>query len=44
MVLRRSFLFNEPYDERYFIGFEDFELALRAFAGCRPLRVILSTV
>ena len=40
VVLRRSFLFNEPYDERYFIGFEDFELALRAFAGRRPLRVI----
>jgi GT2 family glycosyltransferase len=42
VVLRRSFLFNEPYDERYFIGFEDFELALRAFAGrCGSL---LSTV
>src|SRR5262249_39578945 len=39
VVLRRSFLLNEPYDERYFVGFEDFDLALRAFTGCRPLRV-----
>jgi glycosyltransferase involved in cell wall biosynthesis len=40
VVLRRSFLRNEPYDERSFVGFEDFELALRAFTGRRPLRVV----
>src|SRR5262249_16159534 len=39
VVLRRSFLLNEPYDEGYFVGFEDFDLALRAFTGWRPLRV-----
>jgi glycosyltransferase involved in cell wall biosynthesis/GT2 family glycosyltransferase len=39
VLLRRSFLSDEPYDERYFVGFEDFELALRRFACGRPLRV-----
>jgi glycosyltransferase involved in cell wall biosynthesis len=39
VVLRRSFLLNEPYDERYFVGFEDFELALRAFACGKPMRL-----
>ncbi len=39
VVLRRSVLFDSPYDERYFVGFEDFDLALRAFAGGRPLRL-----
>ena len=39
VLLRRSVLFASPYDERYFIGFEDFDLALRAFTGGRPLRV-----
>ena len=38
-MLRRSLLLDNPYDERYFIGFEDFDIALRAFNGCRPLRV-----
>jgi O-antigen biosynthesis protein len=38
-VMRRSFLLNEPYDERYFVGFEDFELALRAFTHRRPMRL-----
>jgi O-antigen biosynthesis protein len=39
VVLRRSLLLNRPYDERYFIGFEDFDLALDAFTEDRPLRV-----
>jgi hypothetical protein len=39
VVMRRSFLLNEPYDERYFVGFEDFELALRAFTRQKPMRV-----
>ena len=39
VVLRRSLLLDNRYDERYFIGFEDFDLALRTFNGCRPLRV-----
>jgi hypothetical protein len=38
-VMRRSFLLNEPYDERYFVGFEDFELALRAFTRHNSMRV-----
>jgi glycosyltransferase involved in cell wall biosynthesis len=39
VVMRRSFLLNEPYDERYFVGFEDFELALRAFTRRQPMRL-----
>ena len=39
VVMRRSFLLNEPYDERYFVGFEDFELALRAFTRHQPMRL-----
>jgi glycosyltransferase involved in cell wall biosynthesis/GT2 family glycosyltransferase len=39
VVLRRSLLLENPYDEGYFIGFEDFDLALRAFTRGRPLRV-----
>ncbi len=38
-VMRRAFLLDEPYDERYFVGFEDFELALRAFTRRQPMRV-----
>ena len=38
-VMRRSFLLDEPYDERYFVGFEDFELALRAFTRGQPMRL-----
>jgi glycosyltransferase involved in cell wall biosynthesis len=39
-VMRRSFLLNEPYDERYVVGFEDFELALRTFTRRRPMRLM----
>ncbi len=39
VILRRSFLLNNPYDERYFVGFEDFDLALRAFTSGHPLRL-----
>jgi glycosyltransferase involved in cell wall biosynthesis len=39
VILRRSLLLDDPYDERYFIGFEDFDLALREFTRGRPLRV-----
>lgn len=39
VVLRRSLLLDDPYDERYFVGLEDFDLALRRFVGGRPLRL-----
>jgi glycosyltransferase involved in cell wall biosynthesis len=39
VVLRRSFLLNQPYDERIFVGFEDFELALRTFTRQIPMRI-----
>jgi hypothetical protein len=38
-VMRRSLLLDEPYDERCFVGFEDFELALRAFSRRQPMRL-----
>jgi hypothetical protein len=38
-LMRRSFLIEELYDERYFVGFEDFELALRAFTRRKPMRL-----
>ena len=38
-LMRRSFLVDEPYDERYFVGFEDFELALRTFTRGKPMRL-----
>jgi glycosyltransferase involved in cell wall biosynthesis len=38
-VIRRTFLLDEPYDERYFVGFEDFELSLRAFTRRQPMRL-----
>lgn len=37
VVLRRSVLRDRPYDERHGVSFEDFDLALRAFADGRPL-------
>lgn len=39
VIMRRSFLLNEPYDERHFVGFEDFELALRTFTRQKPMRL-----
>jgi glycosyltransferase involved in cell wall biosynthesis len=39
VVIRRSLLLAHPYDESYFVGFEDQELALRAVAAGRPLRI-----
>lgn len=38
-LLRRSFLLDNPFDQRLFIAFEDFELSLRAFTSGRPLRL-----
>jgi hypothetical protein len=39
VVLRRSVLLQHPYDERYFVGFEDYELALRTFHAKQPLEL-----
>ena len=43
VVLRRSLLLDNPYDERYFIGFEDFDIALRAFTGAGRYGLVIST-
>jgi GT2 family glycosyltransferase len=39
VILRRSMLLDNPYDERTFVGFEDFDLALCAFTAGRPLQL-----
>ena len=39
VVLRRSFLLDNPFYENCFVGFEDWELAARAFTLGRPLRM-----
>jgi GT2 family glycosyltransferase len=39
VVLRRSFLLDNPFDENCFVGFEDWELAARAFTIGMPLRI-----
>jgi GT2 family glycosyltransferase len=39
LVVRRSLLLDHPFDERYLVGLEDFDFALRAFTNGQPLRV-----
>jgi len=40
IVNRKLFEINGSYDERFFVGFEDFEFCLRAIKAGRDLRVI----
>jgi glycosyltransferase involved in cell wall biosynthesis len=39
VILRRSVLLRTPYDESHFVGFEDFDVALRMSKNGCPLRI-----